>query len=313
MNAKVKGYALGAIAAATYGLNPLFALPLYAEGMDADSVLFLRYLAAVPIMAGMILWRGRNFRLSRSHALPLIFVSLMMAVSSLALFMSYNFMDAGIASTLLFVYPLMVAGIMAAFFRERLTLFTTLCILTAILGIGLLFKASDGTTLSIPGTILVMVSSLSYAIYIVAVNRPGLKEVPTVKMIFYVLLGGALLFGLKIALTPEASLQLPHHWYMWGNIIALALLPTTVSFLCTTSAIQYIGPTPTAILGALEPATAVIIGVTVFGETMTVRDITGLLLIIGSVSLVVGGGHITSYLVRFRKLFPSLRRRSRRK
>lgn len=309
MSTKIKGYALGAIAAATYGLNPLFALPLYADGMDADSVLFLRYVLAVPMMGIMILSRRRNFKVSRSYLPALLFVSLMMAASSLALFKSYSFMDAGIASTLLFVYPLMVAGIMAAFFNERLSFFTMACILVALTGIGLLFKASDGSTLSLPGTILVMLSSLSYAIYIVGVNRPGLRQVPTVKMIFYVLLCGAMLFGLKIALTPDATLLLPQHWYMWGNIAALALLPTVISFICTTSAIQYIGPTPTAILGALEPATAVIIGVTVFGETLTARDWVGLLLIVGAVSLVVGGGRITSYLVRFRRLFPKGKRK----
>ncbi len=34
MTSKFKGYTLGVIAAATYGMNPLFTLPLYKEGMD---------------------------------------------------------------------------------------------------------------------------------------------------------------------------------------------------------------------------------------------------------------------------------------
>ena len=133
------------------------------------------------------------------------------------------------------------------------------------------------------------------------------------KLIFYVLLTGALLFGLKIVLTPGARFTTPTHWYMWGCVVALALLPTVVSFLCTTSAIQYIGPTPTAILGALEPVTAVVIGVTVFSEHLTGRDWVGLVLIIAAVTLVVGGGSITGNLVRFRKLFPNLRRLAARK
>lgn len=312
MNPKVKGYILGIIAAATYGLNPLFALPLYADGMDADNVLFYRYLLAVPIMAVMILARGRSFRTEAHLWLPIVFMGIMMALSSLLLFESYTYMDASIASTLLFVYPLMVAGIMAAVYRERITALTAVCMLAALGGIALLFKGGDGATLSITGTVLVMLSSLSYAIYIVGVNRPGLRQVPTVKLIFYVLVTGALLFGLKILLTPGATFLAPQHWYMWGCVLALAILPTVVSFICTTAAIQYIGPTPTAILGALEPVTAVIIGVCVFSEHLTPRDWTGMALIIVAVSLVVGGGSITSYLVRFRKLFPSLRRASKK-
>lgn len=235
----LKGYIVGAIAAATYGLNPLFALPLYADGMGADAVLFYRYLAAVPIMGAMAAFRGRNLALHRRELLPMLFVGILMASSSLLLFESYNFMDAGIASTLLFVYPLMVAVIMAVFFRERLAPVTVLCIVMALGGIAMLFKGSDGATLSIAGTVLVMASSLTYAGYIVAVNRPGLREVPTVKLIFYLLVLGALLFALKIALTPDSSFAGPAHWYMWGCVLALAVLPTVVSFICTTAAIQY--------------------------------------------------------------------------
>ena len=129
---------LGAIAAATYGMNPLFALPLYKVGMDPDSVLFFRYLFAIPILGIMIKARGRNFKLHRKELFPLIIMGLLVALSSLTLFQSYNYMDAGIASTLLFVYPIMVALIMAVGFKEKITFQTILCILLALGGIALL-------------------------------------------------------------------------------------------------------------------------------------------------------------------------------
>ncbi len=166
MNAKVKGYFWGAIAAATYGTNPLFALPLYKDGMDPDSVLFFRYLFAIPILGMMIKGRGRSFKVERKAVAPLIVMGLLVAFSSLALFQSYNYMEVGIASTLLFVYPIMVALIMALVFKEKLTLQTVFCILLALAGIGLLYKSSDGTTLNLTGVLLVMASALSYAIYI---------------------------------------------------------------------------------------------------------------------------------------------------
>lgn len=310
MNTKFKGYFLGAVAAASYGLNPLFALPLYSQGLGPDSVLLWRYLFAIPMMAAMIVGRGRSFRFKRSMAAPILGAGILMALSSLFLFMSYQFMDASIASTMLFVYPLMVAVIMAVFFRERITIGTSLCILAALGGIALLFKGSEGSTLSATGTIIVMASSLSYAIYIVAVNRPGLRSVPTVNLIFYVLVIGALMFGTKIAFTPGARLIAPQDWMGWSCIIGLALFPTVISFFCTTAAIQYIGPTPTAILGALEPATAVVVGVCVFHEHLTARDWAGLVLIIAAVSLVVAGGSITPALIRFRRLFPRLHRKN---
>ena len=304
MNAKAKGYILGSIAAASYGMNPLFALPLYKAGMDPDSVLFFRYLFAIPLLGIMIKARGRTFKIQRKETFPLIIMGLLVALSSLTLFLSYNYMAAGIASTLLFIYPIMVALIMAMVFKEKLALQTIVCMLLALGGIGLLYKSEDGSTLSLIGTLLVFASSLSYAIYIVGINQTSLKNVATLKVTFYVLLFGFSLFVARLLYS--GVLNTPDQWYLWGNLLALAVFPTAISFLCTTGAIQYIGSTPTAILGALEPVTAIFFGIAVFGESLTVRESIGLVMIIVAVTLVIAGGNITGQLVRFRKLFPRL-------
>ena len=304
MNVKAKGYILGAIAAASYGMNPLFALPLYKEGMDPDSVLFFRYLFAIPIMALMIKSRRRSFRLQRKEILPLIIMGIMVALSSLTLFLSYNYMEAGIASTLLFVYPIMVALIMSCVFKEEIKPLTIFCIFMALSGIGLLYQGDNGQPISLQGVLLVMASALSYAIYIVGVNRPILRNVATVKLTFYVISFGLLVFVVGTGFCTD--LMVPFRWQHWANLFALALFPTAISFLCTTIAAQYIGSTPTAILGALEPVTAVFFGVTLFNETMNGRIALGILLILLAVTMVIAGGKITTQMVRFRKLFPRI-------
>ncbi|MCM1151053.1 MAG: DMT family transporter [Alistipes sp.] len=311
MNSKAKGYLLGAIAAASYGTNPLFALPLYDAGMDPDSVLLFRYLFALPILGAMLWTRGRSFKIRHDEIIPLIIMGLLVAISSLTLFLSYNYMDAGIASTLLFIYPILVALIMTVGFKEKCTLLTGLCILLAIVGIGLLYKTGDGSTLSLTGTLLVFVSALFYAIYIVGVRQTKLKEIPTLAITFYMLLCGLALFLFRVDFG--RTLILPNQWYLWGNLVALAIFPTAISFLCTTSAIQYIGSTPTAILGALEPVTAIFFGVLIFGEILTLRIGCGIVLIISAVTLMIAGGNIGVYLTYFRKLFPRLPRTRRHK
>ena len=302
---KTKGYALGAIAAATYGMNPLFALPLYSNGMTPTSVLLFRYMFAIFILGTMIKMRGRSFRVSTKNCWQLVGLGFLVAISSLALFMSYNFMAAGIASTMLFIYPVLVAVIMALFFKEKLTATIVVCLALALSGIALLYKGSDGATIDTTGTILVMVSALSYALYLVAINQTSLKNVATLTVTFYVILFGSIVFVAGLAF--DGGLTLPNGWFSWGCAFALALFPTAISFLCTTRAIQYIGSTPTAILGALEPLTAVFFGIVIFNETMTMRDCIGMLLIIIAVTLVVAGGSITAPLTRFRKLFPKLK------
>ena len=308
MNTKVKGYLLGAIAAATYGMNPLFALPLYRAGMDPDSVLFFRYLTALPVLAVMIKARGRSFKLRRREVLPLAVMGVFMALSSLTLFAAYNYMAVGIASTLLFIYPIIVALIMTLFFKEKLTMMTVLCILLALGGIGLLYRGEDGATLSLTGVVLVVAASFLYATYIVGVNCPWLSGMPTLQVTFYVLLFGLSVFIVRTLLA--GSLKVPDTWYLWGNVLALAIFPTCISFVCTTQAIHCIGSTPTAILGALEPLTAIFFGVVVFGEQLTPRIVCGMVMIILAVTLIIAGGSITKPLVRFRKMFPSLRRKA---
>ena len=292
---------LGIIAAATYGMNPLFALPLYEAGMNPDSVLLLRYLVAIPILGIMLLWRGRNFRLKRRELPPIISLGLLFSLSSLTLFQSYNYMDAGIASTLLFIYPILVAIIMATLFKERLSKQTILCIIVTLCGIALLYSNDDGSTLSLMGVMLVFASAISYAIYIVGINKTSLRNVATLKISFYVLTFGSLLFLSRLLITHDFQVPSTDEWRLWINILCLAVFPTVLSLVCTT----------TAILGALEPVTAVVIGVSVFGEVITSRIAIGLLLIIISVTFVISDGNITLHLTRFRKMFPKITRKLR--
>ncbi|MDE5573886.1 MAG: DMT family transporter [Muribaculaceae bacterium] len=303
MNSKIKGSIYGLFSAAFYGMNPLFTLPLYTAGMTTNSVLFWRYLLALPILAIMVRMRGQSLKIGRRLIFPLIALGLLMGYSSLALFLSYRYMDAGIASSLLFVYPLMVALIMTFFFHEKLTFQTILCLIMACGGIYMLYSGdSSGSTLSAAGTLLVMSSSLSYAIYIVCVNFPVIRQIPTIVLTFYVIASGWLIFGASALI--EGNLDIPSSPLLWIITIALALLPTVVSLILTTMSIQTIGSTATAILGVFEPVTALVFGVLVFGERLSVSDIIGLILILVAVCTVIGGENVSHHLLRIKKLFP---------
>lgn len=285
-----RGYVLGAIAAASYGLNPLFALPLYEVGMSPDSVLFYRYVLAVVMLGALMLFRRQSFALTRHDILPLAVMGVLFALSSLLLFQSYNLMDAGIASTILFVYPVMVAVIMAVGFHERVTAATVFSIALACGGIGLLYKGGDGATLSLVGVLLVFLSALAYAVYIVGVNRSSLKNLSTEKLTFYSLLFGSLVYVVR--LRGGADLQAIPSPLMWVNAVSLALFPTIISLVTMAGAIRRIGSTPTAILGALEPVTALFFGVVVFGEQFTLRIGVGVSLILVAVTLIIAGKSI---------------------
>lgn len=291
MNYITKGTICGIIAAISYGTNPLGALSLYSEGVNVNSVLFYRYFIAAMLLLFYILIKKESLRINMKELKVLASLGILFAVSSLSLFTSFHYMDAGVASTILFVYPIMVAIIMATFFKERISAITSLSIAMALSGIGLLYNGSGGETLSTVGIILVMVSSLTYAFYIIIVNKAELN-MSALKLTFYVLLFATftiVVYSFKDSTNQIQILTTPSSWLY---ALMLALVPTIISLVTMTIAVKLLGSTPTAIMGALEPLTAVIIGVTVFGETLTARLTLGILLILIAVILIIVGKSI---------------------
>lgn len=300
---KIKGYGLAAIAAAAYGTNPAFAVPLYGQGMNPVSVLLFRYLMGLPLLAIILLLRGRSLSLRKEEMVPTMVLGVLMAVSSLTLFESYNYMNTGVASTLLFVYPVMVAVMMIMFFHERFSVSTAICLLVMGAGLMLLMKPQGDGTLSAFGCLLVMVSALTYAIYIVMVNvSKSVRGIATTKLLFWVLAWGSLVYVAMMFTGSE--LTLPTAGWGWVNLGALAVIPTAISLACTTRAIQLIGSTPTAILGALEPVSAVVLSVVVLGQTLTGQDMVGGCLIIVAATIVICSGPVDKAILRMRKMWP---------
>lgn len=282
----LKGYLFAAIAAASYGTNPIFAIPLYREGISVTSVLFMRYAMAVAIMFFATMIKSpRAFVIKPKYVGLLAFMGILMVLSSIALFESYKYLSAGIASTLLFFYPVMVAIIMAIFYKERLTKKSWACLITAFLGVVILSKNDDGGFISLLGLTLVMLSSLSYAIYLVYINRGPMKKINTSTITFYVILGGFLVMIPYCLL--DGGLMLPKTTPAWINAIGLGFFPTVISLIFTSRAIALIGSTETAIFGALEPLTAVILGILILGETLTITPAIGMILIFVSVTVLM--------------------------
>lgn len=286
MNAKVKGIICGIVSAITYGMNPLGALDLYSDGINVASVLLYRYGLALVILIGLMVVRKETFSVSLRELVACLFLGVSFAVSSISLFTSFHYMDAGIACTILFLYPVIVAIIMTVFFKEKVTLVIALSIIMSLAGIGLLYKGGDGMALSTIGVLLVMLSALSYAIYLVGVNKAKL-DMPPMKLTFFVMLFGVLTVLVHSLFSEGNQIQLLTTLPQWLWALMLAVVPTIISLILMVVAVKNIGSTPTAIMGALEPVTAVVIGVMVFHENFTLRIAMGMLLILIAVSLII--------------------------
>lgn len=285
MQSQHRGFLYGALAAICYGTNPLGALYLYKAGFTPGSVLFYRFAGASILSALFILLLRKNFRIPRENIPYIVFLGFLFAASALCLYLSFLFMDAGVASTLLFSYPIMVAIFMAIFFKEKLQKKTVVSILLAISGVTLLMRTSDGSVLSPAGIALVFFSSLAYAIYIIIAARMP-KPIGVLKMNMYIFAVCALCLLVYSLCAPGHSIHPVENLCEFAWLFQLAFVPSLLSLIFMQKALRTIGSTPTAILGALEPVTAVCIGVGVFHETLSARLVAGIILILYSVTLL---------------------------
>lgn len=296
MNKKLVGTLCAIGAAVCYGTNPLGALNLYAEGMNTPSVLFYRFSLAwvviAVVMAVKALGGKENLRVTRREFLTLSALGVLFIFSSLTLYLSFHYMPAGVASTILFTYPVMTAVIMTLFFRERLSAATVLSILLSLAGVLLLYWGDTGGTLSATGVVLVLVSALTYALYIIVVDKSPLP-MSSFKINFYVLFYCGLGMALYALLSGQ-ELMLPPTPKAWLWVSWLALVPAIMALVMMVYAAKYLGSTPTAILGALEPTTAVVIGVVLFHEPFTLRLLVGIVLILAAVTIIVLHRHRAS-------------------
>ena len=328
MNNVTKGSIYAIVSAASYGLNPLGGLMLGREGLNTHTILFSRFTLAVAILAMIIAVRAvkgdrttvrerllRGFVLgSGARQVPaarggegvlsgllgsawalVLLLAVLFAVSALSLYSSYLYMDSGIASTLLFVYPIIVALIMAVFFHERITVVTVLSLTLAFVGIATLNGDSGSGSLNAMGCTMVMTSSLAYSVYIVMLNRWRVK-IPVLTLNMYVMALCACIIALHSFTADEYRLMLLPTANAVGYAVMLAVVPTVISLVTMTRAIELVGSTPTAIMGAFEPLTAVVVGIVVFHEAFTPAIAIGNLLIIVGVLLIIGSHQVMAFV-----------------
>ena len=284
---KFKGYLCGCISSASYGLIPLFAIPIMRKGMDIDSILSYRFVCASAMMCMMLLLRKVSLKISIKELLTLMMLGVVFSGSSQFLFLGYNYLSVGVASTILFVYPAFVALIMYGVFKEKISWITQLSILMAFIGVAFLYLGDKVTgAVSLLGIVLILLSALSYALYMVIVNKSCVKDMNGTKLTFYAMSFSAVFFTLK-ALCTDGHLEPFPDTMSIVDLVCLAIVPTAVSGITMAYSVKYVGSTATAIMGAMEPVTAVLVGLIAFGETFTFNLAIGILLILGAVTLIV--------------------------
>lgn len=281
------GYPAGIITGITYGLNPLFAVPLMNNGATIESILFFRYSFAVVMLGAFLILTKQSFRITVRQAGVLLALGLLYTSSSIFLFEAYNYIASGLATTLIFLYPVLVAIIMV-FLRVVPSWPVWLSIAATFGGVIIMTQGSEGDSLSPVGVALSLGSALVYALFIVIINRcKAIAPISNTLLTFYSLMVGAIVFLGKITFSDTAISAGITTGGDWLNLVGLALLPTIVSTATLAIATRNIGAAKASVLGVFEPITAILIGTLMFGEPLTTNILLGIGIAIVAVTFMI--------------------------
>ena len=281
------GYPAGIITGITYGLNPLFGIPLMNKGIAVDSILFFRYGIAVLILGAILLFNKHSFKIDLKQGGVLLTLGVLYAMSSIFLFEAYKYIPSGLATTLIFLYPVLVALIMT-FLRVVPSWPVWLAIIATFIGVIIMTQSNSSQEIDPIGVLLSLGSALVYSLFIVIINRSkAISDISNSLLTFYALSVGAAIFFVRTAISGGDIMAGIDSNMDWLNLVGLAILPTIVSTATLAMATRNIGATKASVLGVFEPITAILVGTLVFGEALTSNIIIGILIAIVAVTFMI--------------------------
>ena len=287
---RINGMFYAALSSASFGFSPLFSLGLLAAGLSNFDTLSYRWLIAGIVLMIYAACKKKTLRLlSFDEAWKVILLSALRATTSLTLLIGYANISSGISYTINFMYPVIVALCMMIFFREKRTWVDFVAIIGSFFGVYLL---ASGDSIIVEGgntrlgLICSLISAFSFAAYYIVMKQVKADKIEVVKFTTWIMMLCAFYF-IACAVIFEGKLTFVPDGRCWLNILGLGLWSTMVSNITGVKAIRRIGPTLTSILGALQPLTAVILGVLFLGEHLYLRSVVGISCIVIAVLIIV--------------------------
>lgn len=286
----INGLFYAAISSMSFGFSPLFSLGLIAAGLSDFDILSYRWFIAGLVLMIYAFCKKKSLRLnSFGEVWKVILLSILRAITSVTLLIGYVNISSGIASTINFMYPVIVTICMMLFFGEKRSKIDFLAIAASIFGVYLL---ASGDSIMVEGgntglgLACSLISAVSFAAYYILMKQVKADKIEVVKFTTWIMMLSAFYF-IICAIIFNGRLTLVTDMKSWINILGLGLWATMVSNITGVKGIRRIGPTMTSVLGALQPVTAVILGVLFLGEHLYTRSLIGIMIIIAAVTIIV--------------------------
>jgi drug/metabolite transporter (DMT)-like permease len=284
---KIYGIIFTVVSSAAFGVMPIFAKVAYSGGANVLTVLFLRFFLASIIILPYIIITKKDLRLNKQAIIHIIFLAIIgYTATTYTLFISYKYITVGLATTLHFVYPVIVTVFAVILYKEKLYFSKILALLLSILGIYLLV-GNGGATLSFEGIFFAIISGFFYAYYIIGVSHSKVNRIDSYVLTFYLASISTLILFTVGMISGGLDFNIePYSLLACGG---MAIVSTILALTMFLKGIKIIGPSNAAILSTLEPIVSIGLGVLILKEQLSFSIIIGCILILFSVIILTLG------------------------
>ncbi len=285
LSPKVLGIIEALLSATFFGLIPILFLPIYAAGITAEANLIYRFAFAALMMLIPIKLKKHSLQLPLKTHISIALGGFSYYLAALFLYSSLTHIASGVTVTIFFTNPIFVMLVMAIFYKEKIEPYKIILSLTALGGIALFSGVFQSDIVLNPtGIFLALLSSMSFAFYVLALFKLQCAQATKESISFYIFFYCAL-FAYIYSIVSD-TFVLPTTPFVWLLLVLSALITAILPNVLLMTAMKKIGSVLATVLGVMEPITAVLIGILVFDEVFDMNIVLGIIIVIVSVMLI---------------------------
>ena len=249
---------------------------------DASGELALYRAVLAALMIGIfLLATGQKIPFARiRREVPLLLTSgVAMGFNWIFLFEAYKYTTVSVATLSYYFAPVIVTLVCPILFHEKLTGRQIICFIMSTLGLVMITGIGEiGGGQGMIGILFGLCAAVLYA-FVVLLNK-FIKNVDGIHRTFLQFLAAVVVLVPYVAITSGFSLGSLNS-IGWINLLIVGLIHTGVTYCMYFSSLEHIPGQKAAILSYIDPLVAVVISVTILGESMTLLQAAGGALILG--------------------------------
>lgn len=260
----VTGTLLTIASALIFGLTPMLNTATYDMGGSPMTMTFYRSFIALPIIFVILKIRKVPLRISVREAAELAVTGAFNIATSILLFSSYAYIGVGMGTTLHFLYPVFTIALGYLLFRDRLGKVKIISLVMATVGMGM---ATGSSGFNITGVTVAAASGLTYAGYLLALEKTSIKTMDNMKAMLYICIFSCIFTLGCDVFAHDITFILPLRAMIYTVIFAV--LNSCVAHVILIKGVKYIGAGNASIYSMFEPVSSVIGGMLILRETIT--------------------------------------------